>query len=237
MCWIRSYSNYGWQRDCIRLGCPPLKTSPNPSCFLPRLLPPEQVAELKRDHFYGGLPKCLKAMVAYLKARLQDRTYSDCLRAACKAEKEDSMDLSWSPQTQTTDNTPKTAATSFLPLQKLKGNQCAPKAPIVQWHTWKKKALEEMRMKGVKIPMELRGVTEEFMAHLVRAVKDTQTEEKHCYHCSSMEHFIDNCLLMKTLRENTQLNCKEGMASRKRAWSPQIKLTMPKNPQEEVPKA
>ena len=32
-----------------------------PDCF-----PPEHVAELKRDHFYGGLPKQLKAMVAYL---------------------------------------------------------------------------------------------------------------------------------------------------------------------------
>ena len=30
-----------------------------PDCF-----PPDQVAELKRDHFYGGLPKCLKSMVA-----------------------------------------------------------------------------------------------------------------------------------------------------------------------------
>ena len=36
-----------------------------PDCF-----PPDQVAELKRDYFYGGLPKCLKAMVAYLKVGL-----------------------------------------------------------------------------------------------------------------------------------------------------------------------
>ena len=43
---------------------------------------PECVAELKRDHFYGGLPKRLKAMVAYLKAGPQVRTYSDYLRAA-----------------------------------------------------------------------------------------------------------------------------------------------------------
>ena len=34
-----------------------------PDCF-----PPDQVAELKRDCFYGWLPKQLKAMVAYLKA-------------------------------------------------------------------------------------------------------------------------------------------------------------------------
>ena len=68
---------------------------------------PDQVAELKRDHFYGGLPKCLKAMVAYLKASPQVRTFSDYLRAAWVAEKEDSMELSRGPRTQTTDNTPK----------------------------------------------------------------------------------------------------------------------------------
>ena len=37
--------------------------------------PPERVAELKRDQFYGGLPKRLKVMVAYLKAGPQVRTY------------------------------------------------------------------------------------------------------------------------------------------------------------------
>ena len=57
-----------------------------PDCF-----PPDHVAELKRDHFYGGLPKQLKAMVAYLKAGPQVRTYSDYLRAAREAEKEDSF--------------------------------------------------------------------------------------------------------------------------------------------------
>ena len=48
-----------------------------PDCF-----PPNQVAELKRDQFYGGLPKQLKAMVAYLKVGPQVMTYSDYLRAA-----------------------------------------------------------------------------------------------------------------------------------------------------------
>ena len=48
--------------------------------------------ELKRDHFYGGLFKQLKAMVAYLKAGSQVKTYSDYLRAAREAEKEDSIE-------------------------------------------------------------------------------------------------------------------------------------------------
>ena len=43
-----------------------------PDCF-----PPDCVAELKRDCFYGGLPKQLKVMVAYWKAGSQVRTYSD----------------------------------------------------------------------------------------------------------------------------------------------------------------
>ena len=55
--------------------------------------PPDCVAELKRDCFYGGLPKQLKAMVAYLKAGPQVRMYSD-LTAAREAEKEDSIELS-----------------------------------------------------------------------------------------------------------------------------------------------
>ena len=60
-----------------------------PDCF-----PPDHVAEQKRDHFYGRLPKQLKAMVAYLKAGPQVRMYSDYLRATREAEKEDSIELS-----------------------------------------------------------------------------------------------------------------------------------------------
>ena len=48
----------------------------------PDWFPPDRVAELKRDHFYGRLPKRLKVMVAYLKAGPQVRMYSDYLRAA-----------------------------------------------------------------------------------------------------------------------------------------------------------
>ena len=59
----------------------------------PDHFPPDCVAELKRDSFYGRLPKRLKVMVAYLKVGLQMRTYSDYLRAAREAEKEDSIEL------------------------------------------------------------------------------------------------------------------------------------------------
>ena len=50
-------------------------------------------------------------------------------------------------------------------------------------------------------PGGIEGVTEEFMVQLARAVKDAQANEKHCYHCSSPEHFIHNCLLMKISRD------------------------------------
>ena len=39
------------------------------------------------DCFYGRLPKSLKAMVAYLKASLHEKTYSDYLQAVREAEK------------------------------------------------------------------------------------------------------------------------------------------------------
>ena len=80
-------------------------------------------------------------------------------------------------------------------------------------------------------------VMEEFMVHLARAMKDAKVEEKHSYHCSSPEHFIHDCPLVRALRENMQVNCKEQMGSRKGAWTPQTKMKMPKNHQEEVPKA
>ena len=73
-----------------------------------------------------------------------------------------------------------------------------------------------MRIKRVTIPV-LEGVTMEFMVCLARAVKDAQADEKHCYYCSSLEHSICNCLLVKTSREKRQLNGKEGTASTKGA--------------------
>ena len=64
--------------------------------------PPDHVAKLKCDHFYGGLPKWLKAMVAYLKANTNENMYLDYLQAVREAEKEEVMESSHS---QTADNT------------------------------------------------------------------------------------------------------------------------------------
>ena len=82
----------------------------------------------------------------------------------------------------------------------------------------------------------IKGVTEEFMVCLVRAMKDAQKEEKHCYHCSSLDHFSHDCPLVKASRTNSHLNRKEGMAPKNGAQSPQKKVTMPMMPPEEVPK-
>ena len=86
-------------------------------------------------------------------------------------------------------------------------------------------------------PDGIEGVMEEFMAWLVRAVKDTQMDEKHCYHCSSPEHFIHNCPLMKTTRDKKQLNGKEGTAMMKGAWTPPTTTSTIKSPMKEAQEA
>ena len=86
-------------------------------------------------------------------------------------------------------------------------------------------------------PSGIEGVTEEFMVHLARAVKDAQADEKCCYHCSSPEHFICNCLLVKTSREKKQLNGKEGTALMKGAQTPLTTTNATKSPLTEDPKA
>ena len=173
--------------------------------------PPDCVAELKRDHFYGGLPKQLKAMVAYLKVGPHVKTYSDYLRAAREAKKEDSIELSRSSRSQPTDGPSKPRTTSFFPLRKLKGSQPFPKKTAI----WLAQLDEEEDTGNGKNPESddpdgIEGVTEEFMVWLARAVKDAQIDEKHCYHCSSSKHFICNCLLMKTARDKKQLNGRRG---------------------------
>ena len=86
-------------------------------------------------------------------------------------------------------------------------------------------------------PGGIKGVMEEVMIQLARAVKDAQTDEKHCYHCSSPENFIRNCPLMKTARDNKQLNRKEGTAMMKGAWAPLTTTNAIKSPQKEAQEA
>ena len=83
-------------------------------------------------------------------------------------------------------------------------------------------------------PDGIKGVIEDFLVWLARTVKDAQMDEKHCYHCSSPEHFIHNCLLMKTARDKKQLNGKEGMAMMKGAQTPPAIASAIKYPQKEA---
>ena len=176
-------------------------------------------------------------MVAYLKVRPQVRTYSDYLRAAREAEKEDSIELSQTSRTQTTDSPSKPRTTSFFPLRKLKGSQPFPKKPAVHLVQLEEEDADNGKEPESDDPDGIEGVTEEFMVWLARAVKDAQRDERHCYHCSSPEHFICNCPLMKTARDKKQLNRKEGAVIAKGAWTPPKAANAIKSPQKEAQEA
>ena len=176
-------------------------------------------------------------MVAYLKVGPQVRTYSDYLRATREAEKEDSIELSWSPRAPATDGPSKPRATSFFPLRKLKGSQPFTKKPAICLAQLEEEGTNDGEDPESDDPDGIEGVTDEFMVRLARAVKDAQMDKKHCYHCSSPEHFIRNCLLMKTARDKKQLNGKEGMAMVKGAWTPPKSANATKSPQQEAQEA
>ena len=159
-------------------------------------------------------------MVAYLKVGPQVRTYLDYLRAAREAEKEDLIKLSRSSRSQHTDGLSKPRTTSFFPLRKLKGSQPFPKKPAIQLAQLHEEDADDDEDPESDDQDGIKGVTKDFMVQLARAVKDAQMDEKHSYHCSSSEHFICNCPLMKTPRDKKLLNGKEGMAMMKGAWTP-----------------
>ena len=101
----------------------------------------------------------------------------------------------------------------------------------------KEKDTEKEECADSEDPDGMEGVTEEFIVHLARAVKDAQQEEKCCYHCSSLDYFIWACPLVVASRTGLHLNWKEGMAPMKGAQTPPGKATMPKVPQGRMPKA
>ena len=176
-------------------------------------------------------------MVAYLKAGPQVRTYSDYLRAAREAEKEVSIELSQSPRAPATDGPSKMRATSFFPLRKLKGSQPFTKKPTVCLAQLEEEGANDSEDPESDNPDGIEGVTDKFMVQLARAVKDAQTDEKCCYHCSSPEHFICKCPLMKAARDKKQLNGKEGMAMVKGAWTPPKLTNAAMSPQQEAQEA
>ena len=176
-------------------------------------------------------------MVAYLRAGPQLRTYSDYLRAAREAEKEDLIELSRSSRSQLTDGPSKPRTTGFFPLRKLKGSQPFPKKPAIQLAQLDEEDADDGKDPESDDSDGIKGVTKDFMVWLARAVKDAQMDKKCCYHCSSPEHFIRNCPLMKTTRDKKQLNGKEGMAMMKGAQTPPKAMSAVKSPQKEAQEA
>ena len=120
------------------------------------------------------------------------------------------MELSWNPYSQVITNTAKPIATSFFPLQKLKGARQYLKQLLHAEYTWKKKVLRERRKIKLRTLTVSMGLWEESMVHLACAVNDAQVEEKCCYYCSSLEHFILDCPLVRNSKENTQLKLQGG---------------------------
>ena len=132
------------------------------------------------------------------------------------------------------DSPSKPRTTSFFPLRKLKGSQPFPKKPTICLAQLKEEDANDGEEPESNNPNGIEGVTEEFMVQLARAVKDAQTDEQCCYHCSSPEHFIGNCPLMKTARDKKQLNEKKGMVMTKGAQTPPKAATAIKSPQKEA---
>ena len=153
------------------------------------------------------------------------------------AEKEDSIELSWSPRAPATDGPSKPRATSFFLLRKLKGSQPFMKKPTIHLTQLEEEGANNGKDPESDDPDGIKAVTKEFMVQLARAVKDAQTDKKCCYHCSSPEHFICNCLLMKATRDKEQLNGKEGTAMVKGAQSPPKSANATKSPEQEAQEA
>ena len=75
-------------------------------------------------------------------------------------------------QSQTADNTAKPKATSFSPLWKLKGTQPAVKMPAVCLAHLEEESAKKDEGVDSEDPDGIKGVMEEFMVHLAKAVKD-----------------------------------------------------------------
>ena len=102
-------------------------------------------------------------MVAYLKVGPQVRTYSNYLRAAREAEKEDLIELSKSFRVQMADGPSKPRTTSFFSLSNLKGNQPLSKRPAVHLAHLEEEDADDGKDPESDDPGGIEGVTEEFL--------------------------------------------------------------------------
>ena len=119
---------------------------------------------------------------------------------------------------QTMASTSKPKVMSFFPLWKLKGSQLT--ATPSAWVSH----LEEVSANKVECidsenPDGIEGITEEFIVCLASAVKDSQQEERCCYHCSSLGHFIHSWPLVVATRTDLHLK-KRGDSTKEGSPSP-----------------
>ena len=119
----------------------------------------------------------------------------------------------------------------------MKGSQPFPRKPTICLAQLEEKDADDGEEPESDDPDGIEGVTEELMVRLARAVKDAQMDKRHCYHCSSPEHFTCNCPLMKTTRDKKQLNGKEGMVMMKGVQTPPKATNAMKSPQKEAQEA
>ena len=134
--------------------------------------------------------------MGYLKATANEKMYSDYLWATREAEKEEAMEPYCS---QTADKPSKPKVMIFFPLQRLKGTQPTKTPAMTAVHLEEEGSNEKAGAKS-EYPDGNDGIMEEFIVNLSRAVKEAQQDEKCCYHCSSTEHFICECPLVKAPR-------------------------------------
>ena len=78
--------------------------------------------------------------------------------------------------------------------------------PSTQMAHLEKESTDKEECVDSKDPDGIKGITEKFIVCLARAVKDSQHEEKCCYHCISLDHFICDCLLVAESRTDSHLN-------------------------------
>ena len=96
-------------------------------------------------------------------------------------------------------STNKPWVTRFFPLWKFKASQPA-MTPCTQVAHLEKESINKEECNNSEDPDGIKGITKEFIVYLARAVKDGQQEKKHCYHCSSPDHFMCNCPLVVASR-------------------------------------
>ena len=202
-----------WEGDCVRVGVHLLRHLQILVASFPEHFPPDHIAELKCDHFHGGLPKWLKQWWHTSKQGVMRRHITIASEWCGRLRRR----KQWNhPATHPQPAPASPEWWAFFPLQKLKGSQPAmtPSAWVAhleKGECWQGGMHQQQNLDGIEL------VTKEFIVHLARVVKVAQQDEKHCYHLSSWDHFICDCPLVAESRTNSHLNWKEGTAPKKEA--------------------